>query len=254
MADAAPTFDFSDHPFALKRCAVCGYDLAGVARLPRCPECGQEYDPLTLQVWGKTNKYGFLKFMGSILWLNAAGIGVPALYGFYGKTAAITGASLVIIARILSSVLRRLVYKRRYGTTDGRGQFIMNPSGAAVRNGYGQFQLHSWIHFPSVTLVAMPGVKLWRRASGRRTWSLGLQCEGIPFGTQGDQLVGARTDHTERGGTPMSSVKIPRVLQLFFIATDEDAHALKYAAQALQQADRTRRWRDEANATPDAPD
>lgn len=95
----------------ITNCPVCRYDLTGLPRNHRCPECGFDYDE-TMRVWygrkprwwvGLVSITPMLLMLGALLW-NGLRFGLPAtVYMVY----LVAGLPVPLIILLITALLRR---------------------------------------------------------------------------------------------------------------------------------------------------
>ncbi len=122
---SAVDIDNNEAPGSLTHCPFCRYNLQGLPRNYRCPECGVEYDD-SMQAWG--HRYSSLDYWMSYLSRGAINIlsVMPIIFiSFQNRPHFIAGA--IILALIITISMD----KRR----GGQNQFIIASSkGVAVAN------------------------------------------------------------------------------------------------------------------------
>ncbi len=147
----------------LRGCPMCGYDLRGLQRRHRCPECGFTYDETMFMVCGwprssdRPNLWGALvpggAFLGFLVYVIIRHgyqllMSVPVVYW------------IILLASIpwaiVSWVRRRDVRQQRGGTV----QLLFSSLGASQRKGSGQPNFIPWTEF-SRLLFWRVGKNLW---------------------------------------------------------------------------------------------
>lgn len=133
-----PDQDATPSILRLKYCPKCEYDLAGLPREGRCPECGFEYDEQMFSLVGRPRKLGIWTIMISgycmMQFMNAVRQGAM-------DVALLFAIAICVFIGIL--LLRsRLMRDRRW--------VLFTREGVATRHTVGEFQIIAWENFHRV--------------------------------------------------------------------------------------------------------
>ena len=214
--------DFRRHPFSIRRCAACNYDLSGQPEIDRCPECGQAYDNATFLLVGdhvmQPTKWRFVGFLG-FAWFFIAP--TPLRDRLLGPIGPYVGIAIILL--VIGLVVYRLANRRRYGTKGGDAHMVITTEGVASRTGVGPLTIVPWSDLPKFKFQRRYRWRLTRTKRVSPSWYVRFAGPNVPNFERGEY---ATRDLQRRGGMT--------IFDLWFEATEVEAAQLERDIRSLR--------------------
>ncbi|MCY2952187.1 MAG: hypothetical protein NTU53_09455 [Planctomycetota bacterium] len=130
------------------RCGQCGYRLKGLAEAGRCPECGLEYSPrrVVLFGWACGRKADVANMRARDIWWKSIGFAAFAVWIAFTNWQHGTSHFLLLWLLLWALWLVWGLYHRKRNTTDAPRptQVRLFAEGFAQRDGVGEVTLKRW--------------------------------------------------------------------------------------------------------------
>lgn len=157
----------------LLHCPQCDYNLEGLPRRHRCPECGFEYDEFMFAVYGwhsVGDRPGVWRTVGSLAVLLLCGLSVVFTPPAPGLVWVPALSFTVLGALVADTWIRRRRAQREQG---GVIQLVFSAAGACRRVGPGPVDFVPWTEFRGFRIREV-GRNAWHLRLGRGLWRLYL--------------------------------------------------------------------------------
>jgi hypothetical protein len=193
-------------------CPQCGYALEGLAAVGRCPECGREYSPETLVLYGTgTGRRKEGAGLIALMFVAATVCFILVPYAISQKYAGVLQPITLIFA--ISGIewwRRRTVHRNMPAET----QLRLTPTGFGCRDGLGEVTLYPWEESHRVVMRALPKdrYRLQIKAHVRQ-----IVCQPLDFQFDADEetarRVAKRIEHY-RGAPVHVDFEMTQLVQL----------------------------------------